>query len=490
MKLRTILLGAGVAAVIAVGAVLLSSSSHGYQIRINLADADGLLTGSRVEIGGIGVGSVKSLQITPQDHALVTIGVDPADAPIGRNASVVIRPADLLGEKYLDLSVGNRTQPAPSGYTIPARHTQDATDFDQVIDVLAPAERDRLAVLIHETGVALFGRGVDVAKLLTALPPSLSDAKALIDQVDASNAQLESLITNADGVVGTLVSDQHSLSHFVATGSGALSATAAHTKGLEQTVAEAPGLLTRLDTTLARLDVAGAHLRPAARGLEQTAPALTETLTELPGFTTAALPTLAKVKAISPLLVGLGKQTAPVIARLKPTLVKLDTLAHATSSPVQSLDSSIDSLLGTMQNWARALQGKDGLSHQFRVSVAVPASLVSQLTASLGSGSTTAAKTPASRSENAGSGSGSGLVSGLGATVASLSQTLSSSTATLGSGVAGTVTKVANGVSATVTGVTSKLGLTHTATTATPTTTTTSSSSLQSLLGYLMGTGK
>jgi len=50
------------------------------------------------------------------------------------------------------------------------------------------------------------------------------------------------------------------------------------------------------------------------------------------------------------------------------------------------------------------------------------------------------------------------------------------------------LTKVVNGVTGTVNGVTAKLGLTHTTTTTAPTTT--SSSSLQSLLGYLMGTGK
>jgi virulence factor Mce-like protein len=479
---RRLILAVAVAVAVAVVAVLATSTSHGYEVRINLADADGLLSGSRVEIGGIGVGSVKSLEITPQDHAMVTISINKPDTPVGRNASVVIRPANLLGEKFLDLSVGNRNQPAPSGYTIPTDHTQAATDFDQIIDVLAPTERDRLAIIVHETGVALFGRGADVAKLLNALPPSLSDTKALISQVNASNAQLEGLITHTDAVVSTLVVHQKTLMRFVSTGSAALTATAEHADGLAQSVAEAPALLTQLDTTLRHLNVAGANLRPAARGLETTAPALTQTLTALPGFTTAALPALAEVKSISPQLVSLGKETSPVIARLKPTLQKLDSVAHASDLVTSSFDSSIDDLLGTMQNWARALQNTDGLSHEFRVSLAVPPSLLSELTASLGASTASTTKTPARTGGTVKSSSGAT------GTVANLGQAVSGPAAKAGPGVSGTIGTVEGGVTGAVNGVTSKLGLTHTSTTAQPTSS--SSGSLSSLLGYLMGSGK
>ncbi|HET9074184.1 MAG TPA: MlaD family protein [Solirubrobacteraceae bacterium] len=487
MRPRSILITLVVAGLIAVIAVLATSGSSGYQLHAVLADADGLLTGSRVEIGGVAVGNVQSLQITPQDHALVTFTVDKQDLPIGRNASLVIRPADLLGEKYIDLSVGNRSTPMPSGATIPTSRTQEATDFDQFIDIFGPTERDRLAILVHELGVALFGRGANVAQLLAAAPPSLTDTRDLINQVDASNAQLEGLLAHAQPVLSTLDAHQRELSHFVATAAGALSATAAHARGLALTVAETPSLLSQLGSTLVALDHAGTQLRPAATGLERTAPGLTAALGAIPGFSRAAQPTLAEVRSLSPRLVSLGHQAAPVIAHLEPTLRKLQTVAVAGNPVTLSLNNGIDDLLGTLQNWARAIQYSDGASHEFRVSVQVPSAYQSALLRLiLGSG----APAPA-RASHAHHGSHP-LKSG----VSHLGGTLSSTTKAAGSTLSGAVHQVVGGVTGALNGVTAKLGLNsasqHGATTSpgSGTATTATSSSLGSLLTYLMGGGK
>ncbi|HWF53733.1 MAG TPA: MlaD family protein [Solirubrobacteraceae bacterium] len=370
---------AGAAAIVLV-VLLVTGGGGGYQVKVNLPDADGLLAGSRVEIGGVQVGSVNSLKVTPQDHAMATITIDKADEPIGTDASVVIRPADLLGEKYLDLSVGNRAHPARSGFTIPAAHTQDSADLDQVLDVLAPSTRDRLAILIHEAGVALFGRGRDLQAVLSALPPSVGDVQSLIDQVDASNAQLSGLLTHAGDVVGTLSAQRRQLGDFVGTAARAFTATAARQQQLQRSIAAAPGTLTALDATLGRLDTAGAQLRPAAAGLVRTAPGLTATLNALPGFTTAALPALAEVKSIAPDLVRLGRQASPVIARLRPTAQSLNTLAGDSNALTNSLDLSAADLLGTLQNWARAIQTHDNLGHIFRVSTEVSPNFITSVT--------------------------------------------------------------------------------------------------------------
>jgi phospholipid/cholesterol/gamma-HCH transport system substrate-binding protein len=372
-------LGALGVAIVAIVVLLASGGAAGYQIKINLPDADGLRPGSHVEIGGVSVGNVNSLKITGQDHALATITINRADAPIGTNASVVIRPADLLGEKYLDLSVGNIATPARSGFTIPADRTQDATDLDQVLDVLAPTVRDRLAIMIHESGVALFGRGADLKAALASLPPSVADATDLINQINASNAQLKALLTHAGQVLVSLTAQHQAVARFVSTAANALSATAANTEGLRGTVAAAPGAVAQLRTTLARLDLAGAALRPAASGLISTAPALTATLQALPGFTVAALPTLAEARGIAPQLTELGRRASPVIAALEPTSKDLDRVAGDAAPITATLDSSVADLLGLMQNWARAIQFRDGASHEFRVSTEVTPALIKEL---------------------------------------------------------------------------------------------------------------
>lgn len=380
MTLRFAGLVAGAGAVVLVVVLLFFGSGSGtYQVNVNLPDADGLRPGSRVEIGGVQVGNVGDFRITPQDHALGTITLKQVDAPIGTDASVIIRPADLLGEKYLDLSVGNRAHPARQGFTIPASHTQDAANLDQVLNVLGPTTRDRLAILIHETGVALFGRGTDLKSVLGSLPPSVTDAKALIRQVSASNANLRGLLIHSGHVLQTISAERQRLGGFVNTAAGAFTATAAKQRQLAATVAQAPGTLLSLRTTLQRLDVAGAALRPAAAGLLSTAPGLTATLKALPGFTTASLPTLREVRTVSPDLTRLGRQASPVIARLRPTAVALQKLSNQANPFTNALDVSAADFLAVLQNWARAIQTHDGLSHEFRVSVEITPTLIKSL---------------------------------------------------------------------------------------------------------------
>lgn len=479
MNVRTLAPVAGLAVLIVAVLLLLGSGPAPYRVYATLADADGLLSGSRVEIGGVSVGTVQSLAITRQDHARVIFTVARADAPLGRNASLVVRPADLLGEKYIDLSTGNRTDPAPSGFSIPLARTQEATDYDQFVNMFAPTVRDRLAILIHETGVALFGRGADVAALLSALPPSLSDARQMINQVDSSNAQLRGFIDHSSAVMATLAADQTALGRFVATGAQAMTASTANPAGVSQSIAETPGLLTQLDTTLGRLTAAGQQLRPAARGLIHTAPALTATLHALPAFTAAALPSLAETRAIAPQLTGLGRQVAPVIARLKPTTQELASFAAANASNLQTLNGSIGNLLGTLQNWSRAIQDGDSLGHQFRVSVEFTPTEIKELLPII-----SGLPIPARRHRTTGRTRALGRVANpVTRPVRSLPSPAGSLLHSVSGGLSSTLSTIASGLS-------SVTGSGHTAASAPSASSTTTSSQAPGLLSYLLGGGR
>jgi phospholipid/cholesterol/gamma-HCH transport system substrate-binding protein len=190
---------------------------------------------------------------------------------------------------------------------------------------------------------------------------------------------LKALLDHAGSVLATVSGQRHALGNLVSTAASALSATAADQAGLAATIARAPGTLAQLRSTLQGLDVAGAALRPAAQGLRTTAPALTATLRALPGFTTAALPALAEIRLAAPDLTRLGVKAAPVIARLRPTAVSLAGLGVDANALTNSLDLGAADILGTLENWARAIQSRDGLSHEFRVSTELTPTLIKAL---------------------------------------------------------------------------------------------------------------
>src|SRR3989442_327425 len=115
--------GALGAAVVALAIVLLSSGGGGYIVKAEFHDLGGLRKDSSVKIGGVTGGTVSSISATKRDTAIATFELDSNAAPIGAGASVQVRPTDLLGERYAQLTVGDLSKPQPSGTTIPIQNT-------------------------------------------------------------------------------------------------------------------------------------------------------------------------------------------------------------------------------------------------------------------------------------------------------------------------------------------------------------------------------
>jgi virulence factor Mce-like protein len=372
------------AAVLAVGAVaatvlLSSSGGDGYRVRVELPNAAGLRPGSLVKVGGVSVGSVNSIKVTPRDTALATLALKPSATPVGPDARIAIRPANLLGEKFVDFDVGDRSRPLDSGATLPKQRTHTVVELDQVLDVLDPATRARLGLLMRESGLALTGRGRDLGDALRALPTSLYDARRLLAEVGADNAKLDGMLVHTDRVVDAVTRERRHLGNLVNQASTLLQTTAQRRRELATTLRESPATLAQLRTTLRRLDSASTALRPAAAGLRATAPSLTATLRALPGFAAAAEPTLAKARAVAPTLATLGRRASPVLRRLRPTATTLAATATDSDALTASLDRAAANALGTIEGWARAVSLRDDLGHVFRVSADVSADALKAL---------------------------------------------------------------------------------------------------------------
>jgi len=371
MSVRAIL--AGVLAVVAVLAVVLTvgGDDDGYRLRVELPDAAGLRPGSLVKAGGVSVGSVDDIEVTPRDTALATLALKPSAAPVGRDTQIAIRPANLLGEKFVDLDLGDRSRPMENGGTVPVARTHTVVELDQLLDILDPATRSRLGLLMRESGLALGGRGDDVFASLRQLPTSLYDARRLLAELGSDNAKLDGMLVHTDRVVDAVTRERRHLGGLVGEAHKLLATTAERRRELAATLRESPATLAQLRTTLRRLDTAGAQLRPAAVGLRATAPSLTSALRALPGFAAAATPALAKARSVAPTLEQLGRRAAPVVRRLRPTATALSATAADSDALTASLDRAAADALGTLEGWARAVSLRDDLGHIFRVSATV-----------------------------------------------------------------------------------------------------------------------
>jgi len=376
-------LGIGAAAVALLLLIVLAGRHDPYRLRLVLENASGLRAGSDVRIGDVTAGTVTSVALGPGDNVVAELELHSDQAPVGQNASVAIASLNLLGQKYIALDKGNTHRPAPSGFTIPRSRISTSTDLDQVLDVLDPGTRARLAILINEAGFAMTGRRADFNALLKQLPPTTVAATRLLEQLVSDNRTLADLVDRSDGFVAQIAERRHSLSGMVdAVGQTATTFAARRTR-LRQTLARAPRMLQTLQRFLAELRSTTVPLGPAARNITDSAPALTSALTQIDPFRRAADPTLVQAREVAPALTRMADGATPVLRRATPTVHSLATFGRALSPLSDTLDHSIDNLLAVIHNWSRAIQIRDGLSHIFNAQLAITPetllSLVSQL---------------------------------------------------------------------------------------------------------------
>jgi ABC-type transporter Mla subunit MlaD len=353
----------------ATGAAILLFRGSGEQreVRLTLDRAYGLADGSPVLIGGKRQGTV-ALSIGRGDKVIAKLRLD-ADAPVvDRDARVAIVAANLLGQKRVEVypsKAPSRTA-APRGFTVPTLHVTVPTDLDEVLAVLDADTRTRAMILLNELGTAVLGRSTDISQLLTELPGGLEQATRVVDQLEADNQHLRRLIPRANRFVAVASAHRRELAGLIETAARASAPLAERRRDLDASLRQAPATLTAARGFLRTLDRTAAPLGSAARGLTRTAEPLQSTLAAVGPLATAAAPTLVAAARLAPKLSTLGRRATPDLRKALPVLDTLRTLSTSLAPVSQTLDRSSDNILAILENWARAIQFRDGLGHVFR----------------------------------------------------------------------------------------------------------------------------
>ncbi len=189
----------GVFVLLAVFAQLRFEKHESY--RAIFVNASGLKGGDLVRVAGVEVGKVDSVTMTPDTSVEVKFWADDS-VVLTQGNRAVIRYADLIGGRYLELEEGaGGTATLHPGGTIPLAQTQPALDLDAVIGGFRPLfralEPEQVNALTGQLIRAFQGQGGTVGSILSqtgSLTNTLSDRDKLIGEV----------IDNLDTVLGTI----------------------------------------------------------------------------------------------------------------------------------------------------------------------------------------------------------------------------------------------------------------------------------------------
>jgi ABC-type transporter Mla subunit MlaD len=186
-----VLVGAVTVLVVLVAVFLAYNANNGlpfvstYNLTAEVPNADALVKGNEVRIGGARVGVVKSvvpIQLSGgRVAAKLSLALDKSVEPLPADSTLMIRPKSPLGLKYLQITPGDSTRIFAAGSTIPlsAAHPEPV-DIDQFFDMFD--RKTRAAIRQNQAGFgnALAGRGPQLNELFGVLPRLAEHAQPVL----------------------------------------------------------------------------------------------------------------------------------------------------------------------------------------------------------------------------------------------------------------------------------------------------------------------
>jgi phospholipid/cholesterol/gamma-HCH transport system substrate-binding protein len=115
------------------------SAGERYTLYANFNDSGGLAPRSRVAMAGVTIGTIESVTLNKDTfQARVEMAIDAGVDNIPADSAAVIRTSGLLGDQYIDVSVGGDMESLQPGDTFYS--TQSAMNLERLISNFASGQ--------------------------------------------------------------------------------------------------------------------------------------------------------------------------------------------------------------------------------------------------------------------------------------------------------------------------------------------------------------
>jgi phospholipid/cholesterol/gamma-HCH transport system substrate-binding protein len=388
-------------------ATLSACGSDGDTVTARFVSAAPLVEGNQVKLKGIVVGTIDSLRVR-NGFAEVTMTLDPEAMPVHNDATFTIRPASLLGERYVDLDRGSAGAPMlDRSRVVPISQTATNVGLDDMMNTMDDPAGEGLAMLVDTLGNGVSGNGADVDKTITGLAPNMKEIQALTAVLKNHNELLGRLVEDSEPIVGALADqDGQTLDRLVGASDAVLGVTADHQEDLERTLDKLPDTLKVGRKTLAALSDTADEATPTLDALEPFTDDLPEISNEMEDFADALDPALATSQPLLDAADELLREARRPADDLRIGSPELAATVGGTKTLVNGLTINRDKVFTFIRNWALNTNGFDGISHYWRIVVTVHPDSWTALLDMLGGGSLPALPAGAAAAKSASSASG------------------------------------------------------------------------------------
>jgi ABC-type transporter Mla subunit MlaD len=260
-----------------------------YDLKARVPDANALVKGNEVRIGGSRVGVVSEVDPVIQNPdtgevaAELTLKLDKSAEPIPTDSTMIIRPKSPLGLKYLQIVPGDSPQGLEAGDTIPISAARpEPVDIDQFFDMFDEPTRQSIQRGLAGFGTAFAGRGPQLNEAVGALRSLTENAQPVLGILVAPSTDWGGFwraLADLSATVAPVAETQASL--FVALDRTFAAFARVSRPFIQETISKSPPTL---DTAIEDLPALRPFLRnserffvalrPGARALGQTSPTI------------------------------------------------------------------------------------------------------------------------------------------------------------------------------------------------------------------------
>jgi len=292
-----VLVGAVTVLVIIVAVFLAYNANNGlpfvstYNLKARVPNADALVKGNDIRIGGTLVGTVKSvvpIQLGNGNVAAeLSLSLDKNTEPLPVDSTITVRPKSALGLKFLQVSPGKSAKGFPAGATIPlTAYTPEPVDIDQFFDMFDKPTRDAIRQNEAGFGNALAGRGPQLNEAIGALRRLVVNGQPVLRTIVAPGTNFAGFwraLEDFSATVAPVAETQASL--FVALDRTFAAFARVSRPYIQETIEKGPSTLDAVNADLPALrpffhDSARffTALKPGAHALAETSPVIAEAL--------------------------------------------------------------------------------------------------------------------------------------------------------------------------------------------------------------------
>lgn len=373
-----------------------------YVVRAYFDNAGFLVNGEDVRVAGASVGSVKQVDVARPGEpatedgsdapgkAVVELRIDdPGVQDFRSDASCLIRPQSLLGEKYVECEPTQPRAPASEPpppleriadgeigtgqYRLPLENNGKAVDLDLINNITRESEAERFRLILNDLGAGLAARGDDLGQVIKRANPALQETDKVLAALAAQNKDLARLASDSDTILAPLARERDRVAGFIRNATIAGQAAGERRDDIALGFRRFPDALNELQLTMVQLRRFAEEGTPVARDLRIAAPGLTGATRALRPFSrsgTAALGSLGRAAAAS----------GPDLAASDPVIRDLRSLATATTPPAKDLRAllstfrrtqGIDYLMSFILNTSNVFNGFDDFGHYLRAQIQI-----------------------------------------------------------------------------------------------------------------------